>query len=90
MFASKVAVMAHDLIIFLFFLFKEMLFRVLSPTCVASALVCGVEHLCVVVITLIIPAMGYYSSHQGRSILTRSEFKFQSKTRKLLSGIFNQ
>lgn len=34
--------------------------------------------------------MEYYSSRQRGSNLTSSEFKFQPKTRKLLSGIFNQ
>ena len=34
--------------------------------------------------------MGYYSSRQKGSNLTSSEFKFQPKTRKLLSGILNQ
>lgn len=49
---------------------------------------CAALNTCV--ITLIIPAMWYYSSRQRGSNLTNIEFKFQPKTRKLLSGIFNQ
>lgn len=54
---------------------------------------CSMEHLCVVVITLIIPTMGYYNSQERGSNLTCSEFQFKLKTRggkKIFSGIFNQ
>lgn len=42
---------------------------------------CSMEHLCVVVITLIIPTMGYYNSQERGSNLTCSEFQFKLKTR---------
>ena len=48
---------------------------------VQCSLVCSTEHLCVVVITLIIPAMAYYSSLERGSNLTCSESPFQPKTK---------
>lgn len=79
MFPDKVAAMEHDLIF-------PCLFHVLSPTCVACAVTCGVEHLCVVVITLMIPAMGYYRRRQKGPNLTSSEFKFQPRLEYSITG----
>lgn len=79
MFADKVAAMEHDLI-------SPHLFHALSPTCVARAVMCGVEHLCVVVITLMIPAMGYYRCRQKGTNLTSSKFKFQPCLEYSISG----
>lgn len=61
--------------------------------CMLCSVACSVEHLCIVVITLIIPTMGCYSSLERGSNLTCSEFQFSLKTREkknLLSGIFDQ
>lgn len=73
--------MTLDLNLFLFLFFSRDVYSIHCRWRVLCSVACGVEHLCVVVITLIIPTMGYYSSLERASNLTCNEFQFWLKTK---------